>query len=104
MDVQAAAAIAVPVVALVQFIKWSGVPSRYGPLLVLALAAVGVGLYRLSVGGPLSAADVWPLFVGWITVAVSAAGVFGFTRALPDAITAGREPPPGAAADRVRKM
>jgi len=38
-------------------------------------------------------------FAGWVAVSTSAAGVYGFTRALPSAITSTTNPPAGVAQD-----
>lgn len=84
------------VVALTQLIKWLGLPDRIGPLVVLGLAAVGVGMWVFTVGG-VPREETFAVFAGWIAVATSAAGVFGFTRAGASAVTATKEPPSGAA-------
>jgi hypothetical protein len=94
-------AISAAVVALVQLVKWAGLPDRRGPLVVLAFAFVGVMLYQVSYapeGRIVLRTDIWPIFAAWIAVALSAAGVFGFTRAASDAVTATKSPPPGAGA------
>lgn len=93
-------AVSAAVVALTQLIKWGGLPDRAGPIVVLILAALGVGLYQVSYapeGRIFTRVDVWPLFAAWIAVALAAAGVFGFTRAASDAVTATKSPPSGAA-------
>lgn len=94
------------VVALTQLVKWAGLPDRRGPWVVLAFGLVGVVLYQFSVapdGRIFARADVWPIFSAWIVVSTSAAGVFGFVRATPDAVTATKSPPPGAAQQPVVK-
>ena len=79
------------VIALVQLLKVAGLPDRLGPLAVLALAALGVGLWASSLGG-LAWASAWDLFAGWIAVATSAAGTFGLVRAAPGLVAALRPP------------
>jgi len=86
------------VVALVQLIKWAGLRDSLGPLAVVGLSALGVGVFIF--GGdhwPPARMDTWPTFAGWIAVATSAAGVFGFTRAAASAVTRTAPPPDGAA-------
>lgn len=92
-------AVSAAVVALTQLIKWGGLPDRMGPVVVLILSALGVGLYQVSYapdGRIFSRFDIWPLFAAWIAVSLAAAGVFGFTRATSDAVTSTRKPPSGA--------
>lgn len=84
------------VVALVQLIKWGGLPDKAGPLVVLVLAALGVAIWVYSQDAYQRSA-LFDLFAGWIAVSTSAAGVFGFTRAASTAVTAMKAPPPGAA-------
>lgn len=86
METESSIAVAAAVTILTQLAKWSGIPDRFGPLSVLLLSAVGVGLWAYSFGqwGP---SEVWPLFTAWVSVAASAAGVFGFTRASAAAVT-----------------
>jgi hypothetical protein len=75
------------VIALVQLVKLAGLPDRLGPVAVLVIAALGVGLWAVS-RGSLGWGDVWGLFAGWIAVATSAAGTFGLVRAAPGAVAA----------------
>lgn len=86
-------AVSAAVVALVQLVKWSGLPDRFGPLAVMALSAMGVALWAWGAG----IIDVRPiafaLFAGWIAVSTSAAGVFGFSRASASALAQLRPPP-----------
>lgn len=94
------------VVTLVQLSKWARLPDAWGPLAVLGFSLVGVGV---SVFGgdqwPPERTDTWPIFAGWIAVATSAAGVFGFTRAAASAV-ASASPVllPEALADRVAAL
>jgi hypothetical protein len=92
MDGEAILAVSAAVVALTQLMKWGGVPDKYGPLAVLALAVVGVVFWGYSVGN-FERTKAFEYFAGWIAVATSAAGVFGFTRATTSAVTAAKAPP-----------
>ena len=85
------------VVALTQLIKWMGLPDKRGPLAVLVLAILGVGLFGWSQGA-ISRASAFDYFAAAVMVAMAAAGVFGFTRSLPEAITKSSGSPPGAGA------
>lgn len=95
MDGQAIIAVSAAVVALVQLAKWSGVPDKYGPACVLALAVLGTAVWAWSKGS-YSQAGAFDLFAGWIAVATSAAGVFGFTRAARADMVKTQSPPSGA--------
>jgi hypothetical protein len=97
MDGQAIITVSAAVVALTQLLKWAVIPDRYGPLSVLVLGAIGVGFWAWSTGD-LSRANSFLYFAGWIAVATSAAGVFGFTRAASEAVTKATGPPAGAGA------
>ena len=66
------------VAALMYLLKWSGVPSRLGPIVVLALSLVSVALWAFATDHT-TRADAFGLFAGWIAVASSASGVFGFS-------------------------
>lgn len=98
MDGEAIAAVSVAVVMLTQLLKWGRiVTDSRGPLAVLILAAIGVVLWAVANEPAVDRRLVWPYFVGWVTIATAAAGIFGFTRALPEAVTSTRPPPAGAA-------
>lgn len=97
MDAQAIMSVSAAVVALTQFTKWAGVPDKRGPLLVLALSAVGVTVWGFTKGG-FDHTVAFDYFAGWITVATASAGVFGFTRSAPASLTATKDPPAGAGA------
>lgn len=100
LDALAIIAIAAAVVALTQLLKWAKiVEDKHGPILVLVLAAIGVGFWGWSNVG-FSRALAFAYFAGWIAVATSAAGVYGFTRSIPEAITATSNPPSGAGSDK----
>lgn len=95
MDAQAVIAVSAAVVALVQLFKWGFIPDRFGPLAVLVLSAIGVGFWAWS-QGDFTRATAFGYFAGWITIATSAAGIFGFTRAGAEAVTKTTSPPSGA--------
>jgi hypothetical protein len=95
MDGQAILTISAAVVALTQFTKWSGLPDKHGPIAVLALSALGVVLWAFSAGTYVRT-ETFTYFAGWIAVATSAAGVYGFTRASKEALTKTTPPPAGA--------
>lgn len=85
MQAEAIAAVSAAVVALTQLVKWSGLETKFAPISVLVLSAVGVGVWNYSHPADAQAFD---LFAAWIVVATSAAGVFGFTRASSEAVAA----------------
>jgi hypothetical protein len=68
------------VVALAQLVRWAGLPDHWAPITVAVLALVGVGLWAAA-AGPDPSTTAFDYFAAWVTVATSAAGVFGFTRA-----------------------
>jgi len=84
------------VVALVQLVKWGGLPDKAGPLAVLALSLLGVVFWGWSVGD-FTRQTSFQYFAGWIAVSTSAAGVFGFTRATGEAVSRMTAPPTGGA-------
>lgn len=100
LDAGAIAAISVAVVLLTQLVKFAGLPDKAGPLAALVFAAAGVALWAFSnlPGGAEVRRSLWDLFAGWLLVASSAAGVYGFSRAASSAvITRGQAPPTGGA-------
>lgn len=98
MSGQAIMAVSASVVALTQLLKWGKIVSdQRGPLMVLILALVGVGFWGWTTGD-ITRATAFGYFAGWISVATSAAGIYGFTRSGPEAITATSTPPTGAGA------
>lgn len=100
MDGEAILSVSAAVVALTQLLKWAGLNDKLGPLVVLALAAVGVAFWGYSVGN-FERARAFEYFAGWIAIATSAAGTFGFTRAATSAVTAATAPPAGGAGSNV---
>jgi len=85
------------VVALVQLVKWAGLPDKAGPLVVLLFSLLGVSFWVWSSAGIFERQMAFQYFAGWITVSTSAAGVFGFTRAATGAVTSAKAPPSGGA-------
>jgi hypothetical protein len=103
MDGEAILSVSAAVVALTQLAKWSGLDDKRGPLIVLLLAAIGVAFWGYSVGN-YERARAFEYFAGWIAVATSAAGVFGFSRASAAAVTSLHPPPnDGAGSGRTTK-
>jgi hypothetical protein len=100
MDQQSAVdaiAISAAVVALVQLVKWAGMPDNYGPIAVMVFSLLGVALWGYSEGSPFAGRMIWQYFTGWINVALAAAGIFGFTRAAGATVTR-MSPPPSTGA------
>jgi len=54
-------------------------------------------LFFIWTEGPFSRAEGFSYFAGWIAVATSAAGVYGFTRASAAAVIKALPPPGGGA-------
>ena len=101
MTAEAIITISAAVVALTQIVKWSGVPDRFGPAVVLVLSLLGVILWGVSTETGFDRALLWPYFAAAIGVATSAAGVYGFTRAAASSLTRTTPPPStGAGSER----
>lgn len=96
MDAQAVVAVSAATVALVQLIKWSGLPDKAGPIAVLGFAFLGVALWAYS-QNTFTRETSFDYFAGWIAVALGAAGTFGFTRAAASAVASAKPPPTGGA-------
>lgn len=96
MNGEAIVTVSAAVVALTQLAKWAGIPDRWGPLAVLLLAAVGVALWAYSLG-QFARPELFEYFAGWIAVATSAAGVFGFSRAAASTLARATPPPSSGA-------
>ena len=73
--------ISAAVVALTQIIKWMIRRDGWGAFVVLLVSILGVAVWAFS-RGRIGRADAWTYFAGWIAVATSAAGVYGFTRTI----------------------
>lgn len=84
------------VVALTSVFKWMGVPDRRGPILVLALSLVMTVFlaWTQSNFGRRTALDYFAVFVN---ILLASAGVFGFTRATPAAVSSFTKPPDSGA-------
>ena len=79
--------VTVTVVALTQFIKWAGyVPERAAPIVAAATSLIGVVLFAIS-AGTFTRATVFSYFAAFVVVMLSAAGVYGYTRAAAGAVT-----------------
>jgi hypothetical protein len=77
IDVAVIATVTAATVALTELIKFSSlIPERYGLLIAMLVSAFVIGLvaYEYKVTSPMS------LFLGWISVLTSAAGVWGIAR------------------------
>ena len=96
MSAEEMAAVAAATVALVQLVKWMGLPDNRGPLVVMLLALLGVVLWGVSTEDAFDRSLIWPYFAAWIMIATSAAGIFGFTRAAATAVTSTKVPASGA--------
>jgi len=97
MEGQAIITVSATVVALTQLAKWSGIPDRLGPFAVLLLSLMGVTFWAWT-QGDFARPTAFAYFAGWIAVATSAAGVYGFTRASREAVMGTSVPPSGAGA------
>ena len=69
MDGAAIVAVSAAVVALVQLVKWSGLPDKWGPIAVLILALLGVAFWGYS-KGTFERTVAFDYFAAWIAVAV----------------------------------
>lgn len=88
MDGEAIITVSAAVVALVQIVKWAGVSDTKGPLAVLVLSLLGVGVWAFDQRARFAeGVQIFEFFAGWIAVMTSAAGVYGFTRASSDKLT-----------------
>lgn len=94
MNAEAIVAIAAGVVACTQLAKWGGLPDKLGPVAVLLFSGAGIMIWLFSQQAwPPDRTDTWNIVSGWITVTLSAAGTFGFTRAAAGAVTRVSPPP-----------
>lgn len=92
MNSGAIVAVTASVVTLVQLAKWSGIPTRYAPLIVAITSMIGQGLWIWS-NGEFERMAAFEYFTGWLAVMTSAAGVFGFVREIPATVTSTRKRP-----------
>lgn len=93
---QAIMSISAAVVALTSLLKWAGVKDHYGPGAVLAVSLLGVLFWGWS-NAALSRESAFDFFAGWVAVSMSAAGVYGFSRASGAALTRMTAPPASGA-------
>lgn len=96
MTGEAIVLVAASVVSLTQLIKWAGLNDRLGPIVVLLLSLFGV-LFWGWAQNALSREMAFDFFAGWVAVATSASGVYGFTRASAEAVMR-MSPPPNSGA------
>lgn len=84
------------VVALTQILKWSGVPDKRGPIVVLVLA-LGVTAFLAWTQNNFGRATALDYFAVFVNILLASAGVFGFTRAAPEAVSSFTPPPSSGA-------
>ncbi len=96
MNAEAILTVSTAVVGLTQLLKWMGMSNRYGSIAVMLLSLLGILAWAYSREQLPSRTEIFAYFAAWITVATSAAGVFGFTRAAHDQLTKTSSPPSGA--------
>lgn len=96
MNAETTVTISAAIVACVQLSKWAGLPDSWGPVAVLGLSLLGVLFWGWS-SGDITRATAFNYFAGWISVALSAAGTFGFTRAGAGAVSRMSGPPASGA-------
>lgn len=96
MDAAAIIAVSAAVVALTQMFKWGFVPDKYGPVTVMVLSGIGVGIWAWSKGS-FERAVAFEYFAGFVAVALNAAGIYGFTRAAATGATNMVAPPTSGA-------
>lgn len=98
MTPQEALGVSALVTALTQVAKWSGVPDRYGPVVVLLISALATALWAWDASIPFRG-NGFILVSNAAQIALQAAGIFGFTRASASAVIALTSPPAGAGGD-----
>ena len=85
IDTQAALTISAAVVALATLIKWAApadaLSGTRALIVVCVLSALGVALWVLSLPAFPDRTWMFGIFQAWISVALQAAGVYGFARA-----------------------
>lgn len=92
MDAEAIISVSAAVVALTQLAKWGGLTDKYGPVSVMVLSLIGIGFWAWSTG-EFRREAAFAYFAGWIAVATSAAGVYGFSRATGASLARMTAPP-----------
>lgn len=99
MDAGAIVSVSAAVLGLTQLAKWlSWIPDRYGPIAVMSFSVAGVTMWGYSVGS-FDHTQLFDYFSAWIAVSLTAAGVYGFSRASGEALTKMQAPPGGAGAE-----
>ena len=83
-------------VGIVQYLKWAGLPDKWGPFLVVAVAVVLEALWALT-----SSSFRKELILGYLfdvaTITFTAAGIYGYSRSVGSgSVTNLRSPPSGA--------
>ena len=106
MSSEAVVTVSAAVVALTTFFKWWGVVAApRAPLLVIGLSLLGTALWAYSTLPAWDRRLTWDLFTGWVSVTLAAAGTYGFTRAIPEAVSSFTVPPgQGAGSEPVAGM
>jgi hypothetical protein len=100
---QAILTVSAAVLLCTQLCKWAFLPDRAGPIAVLLLSLAGV-LFYIWTQGTFVRADGFGYFAAWLNVALSASGVYGFSRASGEALTRLTAPPTtGAGSDATEK-
>jgi hypothetical protein len=98
MEAQTILAITAFVVPLTQMMKWAGLPDKLGPVVAMLLSGAGVALWSWSEGTDmLVRTRAWDLASAWLAVAIAAAGVYGYTRAMSSAVMNPTAPPASGA-------
>lgn len=82
MDAQAILGVSTVVVALVQLLKASPLPTTglIPVILVVLLSAIAVLLWGVSHEDRFARALIWDYFSGWAAVTLTAAGAYGIVR------------------------
>jgi hypothetical protein len=99
MDSQDVLAIAGPVLALAQLTKWliqraTRQLKWLGPVSIFFYAGVATMLWVYSNMWPIERTDAFTIFAAWVSVVLSAAGVYGFTRKMESGENGDRDEPP----------
>lgn len=104
MSSEAILTVSALVVAITQYVKWAGfISDKRGPIAVLLISLFGVSIWVISFADTWSRGMAFGLLVAWINVTLAAAGIYGFTRSMPEAITTTSGPPAGAGASPTAK-
>lgn len=82
MNAEAVIAVSAAVTTLTQLAKWAGLPTKYAPMAVLLFSIVGVAVWAYS-QAVMDRSMLFSYFAGVLAVAISALGIYGFTRNAP---------------------